>query len=166
MTRLMHYSREPFTFDPIHEYEPQPAGVFTKPSGFWVSAPGEDDWPAFCRENMPPGRVAHAYEVTIAGTANILTLRAPEELDEFTEAFGFVGEFEARMGARWPRARPSRSIDWQVVASKYDGILIPIYQWSRRNELDWYYTWDCASGCIWNLNVLSVRPETLVVRDA
>lgn len=155
----MHYSRERFTFDLSYEYEPPRAGVFTKPAGFWVSVEGEDDWPAFCREGLPPGRCAHAYEVSLASAANILWLRTPEELDRFTESFGFVSEFEARMGARWPHSQPSRSIDWQAVAGEYDGIIIPTYQWSRRNTLDWYYTWDCASGCVWNLDVIGLLTE-------
>lgn len=39
--------------------------------------------------------------------------------------------------------------------SVYDGAP---YQWECRLDRDtfWYYSWDCASACIWNLQ--AVRP--------
>ncbi|QBI98814.1 hypothetical protein SEA_BOBBY_184 [Mycobacterium phage Bobby] len=45
-------------------------------------------------------------------------------------------------------------IDWGKVAADYGGIIIAPYQWSRRMDPHWYYTWDCASGCIWNLEAI------------
>lgn len=36
------------------------------------------------------------------------------------------------------------------VAKDYDGIEIAPYQESLRYDLEWYYGWDVASGCIWN----------------
>lgn len=43
-------------------------------------------------------------------------------------------------------------IDWDRVASKHDGIIIAPYCWQQRlkDETFWYYSWDCASGCIWH----------------
>jgi len=39
-----------------------------------------------------------------------------------------------------------------VVSKEYDGIEIAPYQWDARLSLIWYYGWDVASGCIWNLD--------------
>lgn len=40
-------------------------------------------------------------------------------------------------------------ISWFRLAKDYDGIEISPYFWEFRMGLDWYYTWDVASGCIW-----------------
>jgi hypothetical protein len=52
------------------------------------------------------------------------------------------------------------TIDWKRLAADFDGIIIAPYIWSCRLPMDrtgprhkvsnWYYPWDCASGCIWN----------------
>lgn len=47
-------------------------------------------------------------------------------------------------------------IRWPLVASLYDGILIPRYLWSIRFR-NWYYGWDCASGCVWNTDVIRIE---------
>lgn len=42
-------------------------------------------------------------------------------------------------------------VDWERLSRQYDGIEIAPYLWERRLSVDmrWYYSWDCASGCIW-----------------
>jgi hypothetical protein len=80
--------------------------------------------------------------------SRILVIRNEEELLEFTAEYGVpLSE------------RTSRSmdyIDWARVAEKYDGIDIPKYLRSMRldSRVSWYYTWDIASGCIWNLRAI------------
>ena len=49
------------------------------------------------------------------------------------------------------------SIDWKKVASKYDGIEINPYQFEARYQYLWYYGWDVASGCIWNLKSVKLN---------
>jgi len=43
---------------------------------------------------------------------------------------------------------------WGDLKQKYDGLIIAPYQWERRLDLMWYYSWDCASGVIWNLDAV------------
>lgn len=52
-------------------------------------------------------------------------------------------------------------IDWVKVKPLYDGIIITPYQWRCRLDPDifWYYSWDCASGCIWNLETIETTKE-------
>lgn len=59
-------------------------------------------------------------------------------------------------------------ISWKKVRKNYDGIIIAPYQWDCRNasETTWYYPWDCASGCIWNLEKVSLRLESLIDVEA
>lgn len=47
-------------------------------------------------------------------------------------------------------------LDWLKVKQKYQGIIIAPYQWKCRmaQETKWYYGWDCASGCIWDLDCI------------
>ena len=139
---LMHYRELPVTFDRTRTYKQEGPYSYGKPVGFWVSVQGEDDWPSWCRgEEYCLDDLLVPHEVTLADGANILRLETTDEMREFTNQF--------IAGGRHP------GIDWRRVSELYDGILIPTYQWSLRCELDWYYGWDCASGCIWNLHAIA-----------
>lgn len=52
------------------------------------------------------------------------------------------------------------TIDWFQVVRNFPGIIIAPYLWERRNsnrsnwDSCWYYGWDCASGCIWDLRCI------------
>ena len=79
---------------------------------------------------------------------NLLTISSLAELDAF----------HRRFAENAGRGYDYYQIQWAEVASLYDGIEIAPYQFERRlgyhSEIgkavsDWYYGWDCASGCIW-----------------
>src|SRR5262245_25168 len=112
-----------------------------KPSGLWLSV--EDDWELWCRdENFGVDRLAHRYEVTLRGDANLLTLSTCEHIDAFT----------ARFSEPLAASRSYHSIDWARVKDLYQGIVIAPYLWERRlaPHTLWYYGWDCASACVWD----------------
>ena len=44
-------------------------------------------------------------------------------------------------------------IDWIKVSKDYGGIEICPYLQEKR-KIKWYNTWDVASGCIWNNNII------------
>lgn len=46
-------------------------------------------------------------------------------------------------------------INWSRVYQDYPGIVICPYLEKNRMEYIWYYTWDHASGCIWNPELIS-----------
>lgn len=46
-------------------------------------------------------------------------------------------------------------MDWPTIAEKFAGIEIAPYLYQRRLEALWYYGWDCASGCIWDKDVIT-----------
>ena len=53
---------------------------------------------------------------------------------------------------------PREDIDWAAVARCYQGIIIPTYHFEFRFDThvsDWYYGWDCASGCIWDAGAIA-----------
>ena len=158
---LEHYSKKLTVFDRSRVYK-QREDEWHKPRGFWVSVKGADDWPSWCeQENFYwPEGLRHRYEVTIREDANILMLGTVAELRAFHKEF--KGEFTAdssdEYGVEMAKLRASY-IDWHKVASTYDGIIIAPYQWPLRtdSELRWYYSWDVASGCIWNLDVIDIE---------
>lgn len=149
--QLMHYAELPVSFDAARTYEQKQPRLFGKPEGFWVSVTGEDDWPSWCEsEEFRQSTLQAAHRVELAAGANFLRIDSTVGIDSLTARFAVQTEYERRWAhrgdtpAKWP-------IDWQRVAEQWDGIIIAPYQWARRNTHDWYYGWDCASGCIWNL---------------
>jgi hypothetical protein len=113
-----------------------------KPRGFWISVDGADDWNSWCEsENYGIGSIRH--RVVLASDANILYCRDALDLDCFTEIYGIE-----ILRYSWRRI----AIEWQRVADDYQGLVIAPYVWDRRlhDGYNWYYGWDCASGCIWD----------------
>ena len=148
--QLSHYSDAPFELDCTRTYEQrEPVSAHEKPRGFWVSVDGEHGWPEWCRdENFGLDRLASRLPLTLAPTANVLLIETEQALIEFTHRYG--------VPARYSGGAPA--IDWVRLAGEYDGIIVSPYQWECRygEHTFWYYGWDCASGCIWNLDALEV----------
>jgi len=132
----------------------EPNTTFRKPEGFWVSVAGEDDWPSWCRgEDCFLDSLTAAHRVTLKPSAAVVFLKSAFELDAFTGAYAVQTDWERRWSWRVTDSR-KWPIDWREVVKDCDGLIITPYQWDRRAELDWYYGWDCASGCIWNLDAI------------
>lgn len=143
--KLWHYTAEPFVIEP-RSYEQDEPNTFGKPRGFWVSVEGEYDWPSWCRaEEFGLDRLSYRSPVSISG--NILYV-GPDEMTAFEQEFSVL--------LRRFITFEDRAIDWRKVADRYDGIIIAPYSWEHRLDARWYYTWDCASGCIWNLDAITV----------
>lgn len=151
--KLMHYAAEALDFDRSRQYEQDEPHGHGKPVGFWVSVFGEDDWPSWCRnEECFIESLRFAYLTTLSENANILRITSGQELDHFHTAWSVRSDFDRHYHYDDPKWWP---INWPMVASKNDGVIIAPYLWQRRlGEPSWYYTWDCASGCIWNLNAI------------
>lgn len=115
-----------------------------KPKGFWISVDGEDDWLDWCikENNFNEIKSQIQHRVILNADANILYLKNKDEIDAFTEKY--VG----KIVPRYMRYQ----VSWDEVAKSYQGIIIAPYIWSRRMHegSEWYYPWDCASGCIWD----------------
>lgn len=149
---LSHYTDKPFTLDLDRTYDQGEFGN-GKPRGLWVSVDGELDWPEWCRaENWGLHTLAHRTPIALAPGANILTLTGIDEIKAFTAEYKGHPQFaHLEISSHW--------INWPRVADRYDGIIITPYCWQARLDLDtmWYYGWDCASGCIWNLDALELE---------
>lgn len=140
---LYHYSDAPLVFDPSRTYKQE--GNFFKPRGLWISdeSEGSFGWREWCLGEQF-GRLTCRSVVTLQRDANVLRVQSVSDLLEFTRTF--------RLNP--PRYRGDDSIDWPRVVRAYAGIIITPYQWSMRNNLMWYYSWDCASGCVWDLKAI------------
>lgn len=162
--KLEVFTAEPLVFERDRVYE---GGMKhnMKPHGFWVSVKGEDDWPHWAEGEQFhwPEAFNHRYEVTLAEGHNVLVIENRQQFLDFHEEFK-VSYYTPEQLKAEPRdyrkyLAAKQYIDWDRVKSKYDGIIIAPYQWEFRlnDKTFWFYGWDCASGCIWNLDVIDVQ---------
>lgn len=148
---LFHYSRRKLRFSPSRKYQQRAAELDFKPSGLWLSDDGDRGWREFCeRENFRVESLAHRQEF-LCSTGSWAVLRS------FSDILSFTDEFCAK-GTLIPGVT---SIDWQRVKSAYGGLLITPYCYIARHDTRtfWYYGWDCASACVWDLR--TVRAVTV-----
>lgn len=120
-----------------------------KPSGLWVSVDGPEDWPWWCTsEQFRDIDAQHHWRITLAESNRVLVLSSVADLEKFNSEYR----------DRWDWGY----IRWADVARKWSGIIIAPYQWEYRFGPLWYYSWDCASGCIWDAS--DIESVDLMVR--
>ena len=95
----------------------------------------------------------HVYRLHIDDSAMLL-LQTEKQLRTFQRDFG-------RMLAAPGFTRSEVPPRWVEVAEQYAGIEICPYQPRLRHKLAWYYSWDVASGCIWDTRIVQ-HVETLL----
>lgn len=139
-----------------------------KPRGLWISAEGDDDWKSWCiSERFRLSNLRHTHEVHLKPQANVLLISTLAALDDFNANYGadtdsqeykeYAAAIRAKYGHALPMSERWFGIDWRKVAAEYKGIVIAPYQWQRRldDKMFWYYSWDCASGCIWDVSAIA-----------
>lgn len=134
---------------PIGEVRPCAQGARAargdKPDGFWVSDESEesDGWRKWCaEEGFCLERLKYRTEFLV-DLESVLLLPCDMSLREFTRRYyADRGQFHFE------------KVDWFAVARDHKGIVITPYQWADRLDIGWYYTWDCASGCFWDVTCL------------
>lgn len=139
MSKFRHYPFHPdFHYDSTQTYHQI---VGPKPDGLWLSY--EDHWIKWCQENnfyTLQYRSEESYKIVFKHDAMIAGINSPEDIFAITEKY---------MGNSFS----SYWIDWVTFSKNFQGIIISPLQWSCRlhNDSLWYYGWDVASGCIWDL---------------
>ena len=164
--KLKHYCADPIKeLKPIEEAWPVKYHLqktqgykfsFMKPMGLWVCAAKDIEdisWLDFAiATNMDieeGDRFEIEYEITLSDKANIALLEDEQAVEDF------YLQFRYRKPAN--RLLEEYAINWCKVYKVYDGIIVSPYQHGIRRRFDWYYTWDCASGCLWNPDVINYK---------
>lgn len=151
--RLIHYSDVPVenVYSVEQSGEKYDWSDGRKPAGLWVSVEGEDDWRAWCEaENFRDCSAQCATEIVLASDHRVLVIDTSAAMTAFHRTFCV----ERGKYGKWKEWR----IDWPRVATLHSGIVIAPYQWTHRLDGDlsgWYYSWDCASGCIWDASAVA-----------
>lgn len=143
-------------FDATRTYPmPEPT---TKPNGLWLSVDG--DWRRWCEDEEMGGWITGPeIEFELVEPRRVLHLSTPEDVDYFTNTFVLAGPVPESLRDVDPclhKTLRQYMIPWGKLAAEFSGILIAPYIWERRlhPHTSWYYGWDCASACIWDLSVL------------
>jgi hypothetical protein len=143
--KLYHFSGKKINFDPNRKYTEEEDNGF-KPHGLWVSDESDFGWAKWCDgENWNLEGFKYGVRVDISDFSNILIITNPDDLRSFDKKYRrkLYSCFDV--------------IDWTNVKKIYGGIIITPYIYSCRFEPRWYYSWDCASGCIWDLTNVKIR---------
>jgi hypothetical protein len=106
-----------------------------KPNGFWFGVGSE--WIDWTEEEMPQWKGDNLYAI---------------EVDE-KQCVVIENERDLRMFHNQYRT-PDGMINWEKVAREYRGIIIKNYIPEARMKYPWFYTWDVASGCVWDASAV------------
>lgn len=149
---LNHYGTHPLgQVHNVEQNEDNRMGQIGKPSGLWLSDCTSHGWADWCiSEGFRLDRLLVRTRCTL-DTTDLVLIDDYVKMSSFNEQYGMplYGDLSLSMTA----------IDWGAVSSKYKGIAITPYLWGCRLEPEyfWYYGWDCASACIWDVSCITSR---------
>lgn len=144
--KRFHLAQRPLKFKKNKKYKQQKT---LKPEGFWYAI--DNAWIEWCRSEMPEWEHEYLYEIILGPKTNLLYISNYKELIEFTN------DYQVKTPEPFIGRCVNYNINWPLVAFKYDGIEINPYIYEARFKLLWYYGWDVASGCIWNLRDVTMQ---------
>ena len=109
--------------------------VSWKPKGFWYGI--NYSWVEWCLYNQSDWLTPFIYELELG--ESILKITDDVEFGLFEEEYLTIPEGNISY------------IDYpKLINEGYNGLQISPYRPDKRFSF-WYYGWDCASGCIWNI---------------
>lgn len=160
--KLNHYTQKPFEFNPRHGYRPCGSEPNFKPVGLWLSDCSSDDgWKDWCEtQQWNLSGITYKTEF-ICDISAWKVLRTTDEIVAFTDEYYVRSGRDSEIISTIKR----ESIDWPRVMREFPGILITPYNWPCRHRFMWYYGWDCASACVWDLSTVEPVDEVRI-RDA
>jgi len=112
----------------------------SKPNGLWYGF--GDSWLSWVKSEMPGWERTKFFKLEL-DLSKILRLQHSGDLLTFTKKYRNITDISSNY-----------YIDWTKVAEEYSGIEIDKYYYNHRFDLDWYYGWDVASGCIWKQDAI------------
>lgn len=124
-----------------------------KPHGLWLSV-GEA-WPLYYRTRLgeqgwQADKLRWRTVVVLSPCASLTLLANVSDIDQFTHQFG-VPRSERECRRAHPDYQTGLDVDWKQVRDVYDGIILTPFNRAEHvfEGIPWYYSWDCASACIW-----------------
>jgi len=141
-----------------------------KPNGLWFDV--NEEWKQWCEAvEFRLEDLRYRHELTILDTSRILLLESDSDIDEFTHKYARnlfgsiqllqttedVDEFSREYGSDLfgdIKKQFSNFVAWSEVAEDYSGIIVAPYSRERSESYLWYYGWHCASGCIWDIDII------------
>ncbi len=149
---LSHFSEKKVIFDSSFEY-PENHTFSYKPFGLWLSDESESSvcsWTEWClSNNFRPENLSVKQDFSVDLT-EVLHLKNHKEIYCFTSEYQLNNLFSEEM-----MRYGCYHIDWKKLRHNFKGILITPYCFKSRDDFFWYYGWDCASGCFWDLSCLT-----------
>lgn len=114
-----------------------------KPVGLWYGF--GTSWVDWVKSEMPQWIGTYFYKLEV-NKNNLIQLNDFIDIGAFSEHYRSMDSDNTRI----------HEIDWLKVSKDYSGIEINPYCYKARLEMKtiWYYSWDIASGCIWNDNAV------------
>ena len=152
---LIHWSAAPL--GALTPTDPGLSPRLDKPHGLWFSAgDGEDGWRAWCEaEGFAMDRLSVSTEIVLGPRARVFLV------SDATGLRALGDRYRRQHAAAVPGSLQCQASgpDWRRIGMEYDAVVIAPYIWECRLEEDtsWYYSWDCASGCVWNTDVVETR---------
>lgn len=121
-----------------------PSRIGYKPTGLWYGF--GTSWLDWVRSEMPQWETENVFKIDIYDD-DIVDIATEQIFLWFSKRYKDP-EKEGKYG--------NEKINWPEVTKKYKGIEFPIYysKYRRDPEHAWYYPWDVASGCIWDLSAI------------
>lgn len=117
----------------------------SKPTGFWYGI--DNSWIDWCESEMPEWVTPHRYKLDI-DMSKVLVVDTIEKMRDINKHVVNTDEYFHKF---------NYDVDWAYFEKKgYKGIEIPRYMYELRMNHDffWYYSWDVASGCIWDTSII------------
>jgi hypothetical protein len=150
---LYHFTEKPFIldFDRSYYQDLRVHKAYRKPDGLWLSDEKEEmSWSQWCKkESFQLENLIYKTKIKL-NTEKILIIKSVIDMLVFNDNYFFKD-----------------SIKWEAVAKDYKGIVITPYFWELRLHKDffWYYPWDCASGCIWDLSAIKNKQNLISIQN-
>lgn len=162
---LAHYCKKDFRVNWQRKYKVNSPAI-GKPDGFWLSDDSDFGWKEWCKgEKFRVGELKRRIHFR-CDTKRWLVIRTKEELKAFE--LKYLKPDKIYLNSNLPKSmlddlRFMGRIDYTAIKRSYRGLLITPYRWDCRHGGNiWYYGWDCASACVWDLSTIRRLPQIKV----
>ena len=115
--------------------------VGTKPTGLWYGI--DNSWQEWAAERLP-WIYDHSFELEL-DLSRMLIISNEQDFRKFHSQYKTI------------LYSVTEVIDWPKVALEYGGIETNPYLPSLTSEYIWYYGWDVASGCVWDMPNIKIN---------